>query len=455
MTDKEQLIEVIDDLRLIERTRLLCNTRTELERMVGFTISGNGLARMGGKSLFMKDAVFRELAHIARTQADLDLKTVIDTYQESNKIMASISRKVATDDFFLHLIDHYFGEGHEYGDISSVTQKAELRHVPILLLMLMGILPRTKAKGGDVKDINGDYKRLFALLRKAVNQHIPMQILPALIAMEDEVRRQPSLMNRFHLIYTTTYILSAYGRISTREGVMEANDNLTKMQTFPDIEGIWTEGTSSTMFWQFKRITNGFRLFHYTLNNEKRQLTYTEYFIKFFQDEEETLALVVHPKAIRYTINNTPTPNRYFAYLRWRFHDDELTFSPVSTDDKWFPLSKLKRNNLRLFEQVVDNERYEKLNLFQSEAYIFNDDLAAITEDDIYIHDGEGTYYKISKSLNPLLESVHFGMTIGVMKFEDATYIAFDDLSLFFDISDVKKREKNGISVVREIKPQP
>ena len=43
-------------LRIIDRTRLLCNSSDELGELVGFSIgSGNGLARMGGKSTFLKE----------------------------------------------------------------------------------------------------------------------------------------------------------------------------------------------------------------------------------------------------------------------------------------------------------------------------------------------------------------------------------------------------------------
>ena len=451
LTDNKQLNEVLDDLRLIERTRLLCNTRADLERMVGFKVCGNGLARMGGQSLFMKDAIFRELAHIAKTNTELDLKTVIDSYQETCKMMELIPRKLVNEDFLLHLIDHYFGEENDYNDISCITKRAEIRHIPILLLMLMRILPKTTTKSGDVKDIGNDYKRLFALMRKTVNTNIPMQMLPALLEMEEEVRRQPSIMCRFHLIYTTAYILSAYGRISTREGVIQINDNLSKVQTFPDIEGIWTEEASSTMFWQFVTVANGFRLIHYCLNNEKKQLSFTEYFVRFYQDDKYTLDIVVHPKAIRNLVTSTPTPNKYFAYLRWNQQNDELTFIPISEDDKWFTLRRLKRNNQKLLQQVVDDKRYERLNNFSSDAYTFNQDLAAITEQDIFIHTGEGDYFKVPKSLDKVLELVHFGMNIGVLKFKDTTFIGFDDLNLFYDISDEEKRKEKGICVVQQI----
>ena len=62
-------------LRIIERTRLLRNTSDELGKLVGFSVgSGNGLARMGGKSPFLKDAIFRELAHLVEEDYELNRK---------------------------------------------------------------------------------------------------------------------------------------------------------------------------------------------------------------------------------------------------------------------------------------------------------------------------------------------------------------------------------------------
>jgi len=59
MNDTDKMKWACDRLRLIERTRLLKNTAKELEQLVGFSIgSGNGLARKGGRSLFVKDAIF-------------------------------------------------------------------------------------------------------------------------------------------------------------------------------------------------------------------------------------------------------------------------------------------------------------------------------------------------------------------------------------------------------------
>ena len=72
MDNADKMVRVCGYLRMIERTRLLKNTKEKLQQLVGFSVgSGNGLARKGGKSLFMKDAIFRELAHIVSADSDL------------------------------------------------------------------------------------------------------------------------------------------------------------------------------------------------------------------------------------------------------------------------------------------------------------------------------------------------------------------------------------------------
>ena len=87
MDDADKMKRVCNYLRMIERTRLLKNTTEELERLVGFSVgSGNGLARKGGKSLFMKDAILRELAHIAKQETDLALQEVLDAYIGADRL---------------------------------------------------------------------------------------------------------------------------------------------------------------------------------------------------------------------------------------------------------------------------------------------------------------------------------------------------------------------------------
>ena len=50
--------------------------------------------------------------------------------------------------------------------------------MPILVLLVLKLLPRLSAKGGDVRDISQDYRRLFCWLSETVNKDIMMQKLP-------------------------------------------------------------------------------------------------------------------------------------------------------------------------------------------------------------------------------------------------------------------------------------
>ena len=81
-------MSIVNYLRIIERTRLLYNSSTELGAAVGFSVeSGNGLARKGGKSEFMKDAIFRELVYQTEQRTSLNLENVLNAYIEVDQLM--------------------------------------------------------------------------------------------------------------------------------------------------------------------------------------------------------------------------------------------------------------------------------------------------------------------------------------------------------------------------------
>ena len=109
------------------------------------------------------------------------------------------------------------------------------------------------------------------------------------------------------------------------------------------------------------------------------------------------------------------------------------------------------------FQNLLDDERYEKTDNHANDDYDFIISLAAITNDHIYISKDETTYYKIPKSLNNLLDDVGFNSNAGVMSFkhtsngEPATYIAFDDFNLYYDISTLELMAEHQIEVVNSI----
>ena len=485
MDNADKMERVCSYLRMIERTRLLKNTTEELEQLVGFSIgSGNGLARKGGKSLFIKDAIFRELAHIVSQQTELDLQEVLNAYIGADRICEQI-RNVANPALFCqHLVWYFYADAEATDDIAPFINKVQQEQLPILVLLILRILPRLSAKGGDVKDICNDYRRLFKWLSETVNKNIMMQKLPLLTQLEDEVRRMSQQINtkehkyfnfhkedeerrmcRIHLICITNQILNSYGALSTRERITLSNKELLENQFNPEVDGIWTEDELSTVFWKFESIANGYHLYRYQVDSGKKTMMFTKYFMKFFHWGDDFMALVIHPHAIRYLVSGKSLPNNLFAYLDCQIQADSesesvdaISFSPLSTDGRWFTLKQLKRsNNEAFFQNLLDSERYVKADCHTSDAYDFTISLAAITENYIYIRKDETMFYKVPKTLNDLLDEVDFNSSVGVLSFDrtpngqSSTYIAFDDFNLYYDISTSEMMAEHQIEVVNMI----
>jgi hypothetical protein len=454
--DKKRKIAQIEGwLKLIERVRLFCNSADELGRLVGFSVtSRNSLSRKGGSSLFMKEAIFHQLCHICQEQTGLDLQRIVEAYEDVDNFIDRYANLLRDDHILPRIVDIYYGSGNVPDDLSFVKKRLEDEHIPILLLMLTGSLPRLSAKNGDVQSINADYRRTFSLLR-GVCKNVIMQELPAISMMESEVKAcHPVKRNRLYLIYTTNVILHAYGAISTQQRLSLTNrEMLWKRVCPPDIEGIWTEDDSFTAFWYFEEISNGYYLYHYKLRSEQQELAYTRYFISFYENDDDSIeAVLVHPRSIRYIINGQPVPNMLFAYQNCQMSHEEIVFSPKDGGNDWFRLRHLIRSShAKYYQMLLDDDTRKKTNECSDVDYDFDCCLAALTSSHIYMDCSDGGYYKIPKSLNDVLYDVQFGDNVGIISFEGSTYVAFDDKSLYYDVTTEDKMREFGIEVVETI----
>ena len=166
---------------------------------------------------------------------ELDLQLVLDTYIESDQIIDKYGIILKQNSIPYSLIRYFYGDADMTDDISMIVDKMEGRHIPIIILMILGALPRISSKAGDVKDIENSYKKAFKFLRETVCTNTPFKVLPALIQMEDAQRRDPSVMNRIHLIYSFNIVLNTYGSLSTRMRLVQTNKELKDAIVFPDI----------------------------------------------------------------------------------------------------------------------------------------------------------------------------------------------------------------------------
>ncbi len=442
--------EINDYLRIIERTRLLCNSSEELGELVGFSVgSRNGLAKMGGKSAFLKDAIFRELAYLVHEKYALDLQRVLDTYMEADRIVEKYGAILKQEGALYSLIRCCYGDEDAVEDIAVIADMLEARHIPIIVLMILGALPRISSKVGDVKDIQKSYKRTFRLLHETVNVNTPLKVLPLLIQIEDDVRRDPSIMKRIHLVYALDAVLNAYGNMSTRMRLSQTNKVLEDAMVFPDIEGVWTEDDASTVFWRFEEIANGFKLYRYLLNEERKELRYIVFFMKFYDSPDSSWVSILHPKSIEYLLTGKPTPNQYVCYMAYELTDGLLSFVPLIEDASWFHVRKLKRSKYANYvEKLIDDDRYTKINECREYEYEFVILLSAITNDDVYIDAPDGRYYKVPKSLHECLESLTINDDAGILRFGNKTYLAFDSCNIYYDVSTPQKLSELGIEIV-------
>jgi hypothetical protein len=277
-----------------------------------------------------------------------------------------------------------------------------------------------------------------------------MQELPAISIMESEVRSKPGKMNRLHLVHTVSFVLNAYGAISTQQRLSLTNRELGWKRYEPSLDGIWTEDDSFTAFWYFEEINNGYNLYHYELRNEQCELAYTRYFISFHQDDNEIEAVVVHPRSISYIINSQPIPNMLFAYLNSQVSDDEIEFIAKDDNSNWFGLRHLIRSShAKYFLGLLGDDSRTKINECADADYAFDCCLAALTPTHIYMDCAKGGYYKIPKSLNDVLYDVQFGDNAGIISFKGSTYVAFDDKSLYYDVTTEEKMRQLGIELVQ------
>ena len=220
----------------------------------------------------------------------------------------------------------------------------------------------------------------------------------------------------------------------------------------PEISGVWTESDSFTSFWYFEEVSNGYSMYRYELKDDHRELRYTKFFISFYQQSDDTLAVIVHPKAIRAILSGQPMPTALFSYQKFGIDNNVLTFVAEGERKEWFSVSHMMRSaHENFFTSILDSSETIRVNQYAADDYDFSMLLAAITNEYIYIKHGDGTYYKIPKSLNDVLYDVQFGDNVGLITFASETYVAFDDKNLYYDVSTEEKMAKHGIKIVTSI----
>lgn len=463
MDEKKEIKRIRKYLSIIQSTKLLCNTNTELGELVDYSISkGNGLTRMGGKSLFMKQSLLAGLARLVDERTGLNLETLLVAYIQADDLYRLIPKRYRNEETARNLVAYYCGTGAETSDIAAVRGKVKDQHVPLLALRLLDVLPGVNSRAGDVKDIEQDYERVLDFLRAVTAGGFHTEKLPAMVVAEHESRPGNTEKNRIHLIYITHMVLDAYKSSATRYDLSRLNMNIAEAMFDPEIEGIWTEDEESTVFWRLKPICNGYFMYRIKIKQDIHQLSYIKYHIKFYQEDDRVMAIVIRPRIINYLVKDLPIPGNMFAYLDCIITDGLITFDSMSCNEPWFGLKQLTPSRRADdFQKLIDSEDWTMVDEFPEDAYNLEITIVAITIEAIYLKtkidedvtDCSGPYYRIPKSLNEeLLDQVGFNSIAGVLTLSDGSvFLAFDELRLYYDVSTPEKMAELGIKVVDTI----
>ena len=457
MNNDKSIKQIKKYLGMIQCTRLLCNTKEELGQLLDYPsiTKGNGLSGMGGKSLFKQKCVLMGIGEIVRERTGMDLCLLLDTYREAYSIVQNhIPPRFRDAETCQHLIEHFCAQGEITRDIADVVDHVEPRHLPLLVLVLLDVLPSPNTRSGDVTDIEECYTRVMNMLIKSVGKGIVIDTLPAITYAQEVWQDGEDVKNRLFLIHMTDTIIDAYRSVGTRKALGHTNQEILENLFFPDVEGFWTECDEAgqqqpgQVFWRFENLANCHMLYRYSVDDEKRQLTYTKYAVRFIHDEDIDMAYIAHPHSIRYLLTGQPMPNSVVAYLDATIKDDSITFEARSETDKWFPATKLIRSDQpKQLKKLLSSKKYTQVNEFVQDEYSFNLTMVAITRDYIYILNRDELLYRVPKALDEMLEQVGFDHSVGVIEFGDAKFIAFDDFPLYYEVTTPEQMAELGIEL--------
>lgn len=394
-----------EDMRLVERTRLLRNSAVELDKLLDSkTSQGNSLVRKGGKSPVMRRAMYALLTDIARTECNLDLGEVIAAYRHVDALLDGV-RVHDPHEACGAIIAHRFH--------------------------------------------NSPFPVALAPLEAVADGEIAVRTLPLMMRVEEDYAAG-RVNSRLALVAIANDVLDAYHCIMLPHRSLEENMHALRDESLPDIDGLYQNQNKDTTFWRVTRVENAYFMYHYRTVQSARRLECTRLTMKLFGSvDKEMLALVTHPRLIVDVLAGHPLNERYFAYLGCRLDENGVfTFKPKLGAYKWFTRDFAERlipvTDKRFFERKLKS--FTIVDTCPEVAYDFVLTLQSITRDAIVIGDGHGGSYVIPKRLRPTFDAVDFSQSIGVLTMHDKTYIVFDEHRVYIDVSTPELLAASGIT---------
>ena len=454
--------------------RLLTETDEELSRLVEHRVDEkNGLGRLGGRSLFLKQATFDALCRYANERANHDFDQFLTDYEKASVFyekyqMDGLMRK-DREAMCSQLLDAMYSPSlplHQMEEDSALsriynkvygTDRNNFSANPMLLVLIgLGLLPADFSRSrGRVGNLLEDFRSLFRFLHQHVSRNGMFERLPLLEQCEERVLSGNEPYARFWLYDDMADVLENYYNIVNMNMRMIANRELRERQLWPSLDGtIWQEQTGC-VWWQWEKINNGFFLHHLTLIPEEKRIVHEKFEVILYDDNGHVMAYVIHPQSILSVVEGRPISPNHHETLEVQWDNDEnpttITFCTLSSFH-WFQVTTLQRCNMTALEFMQKYDDYRRDEKYPDAIYKYNIGIAAITPEAVFIPADDDAFYRIPITVNETLCQLHIDDPAGLITFPQSSrrFVTFTDLNLFYEVTTEELCKQHGIEKVKD-----
>ena len=478
METNELLTQLKRRLDAIGRLRLLTETDEELSRLVEHRVDEkNGLGRLGGRSLFLKQATYDALCRYANERANHDFDKFLTNYEVASAFyekyqMEGLMRK-DREAMCSQLLDAMYGPtpgspSHSpKGESSPLTRiynkvygtdRNDFSINPMVLVLIgLGLLPADFSRSrGRVGNLLEDFRSLYRFLHQHVSRNGMFERLPILEHYEERMLHDHEPHARFWLYDDMADVLENYYDIINMEQRMAKNREVREHSLWLPLDGtVWKE-RDDCVWWLWEELSNGFFLHRIAVDHAHQRMTREKFEMILYDDHSGAMAYTIHPKSILSLVENKPIPQGQTENLQLTWDNEQkptrLTFTALSSYH-WFPADTLHICEMDAEAFWKKHDAFELVERHPDSVYDYRIGIDAITPEAIFIRADDSALYRIPISLNDAFRQLRIDDPAGLMTFRQSgrRFITITDSNLFFEVTTEKLCQQHGIERVTDI----
>ena len=456
-------------LNAIARLRLLFNTNRELNEFIGFKVDGNNsLSRIGGENAFLKNAVYDSLCNYAEDLTGVNFDKFLTDYISASEFFEKKNLKWLARKHYgpcLDLIKHVYGSLPVASVLDKVlagllpeiyTEDTDKQHynVPILILLALGLLPLYTKGRGDITDIKGEFSKLFEFLEPLMKDNIIFTNNQTFERWKENMADDDEASGRLLLYLALTDILDSYVRCTDHKALYLSNLDIQNSVIFPLGDTIWKE--DETTYWKFKELDNGYFATRYKISGQYRRIEFIRYEMVFFVEDNKTYAYVIDPRGSFKLMRGKKVLDSEFELFEVdmsKAGERQMMTFFSSSNTNCLDITSLTETEISIDDFKQRYYSYTFVDKYPEASYKIVSQLAAVTMNSIYIPDGKEGFYRVPKSVAPVLRHASVDDNGGLFEIPvtKEKIIGFVDQGIYINVTYPVIFEQQGIRPVDSI----